>query len=41
MVLVKLPELAVDDVEMFVAEKVCHLVDIIFILEQLQNLEEL
>ena len=33
MVLVQLPELAVDHVEMFVAEEVGHLIDVILVLE--------
>ena len=41
MVLVQLPELAINHVEMLVAEEVCHLIDVVLILEQLQSRQEL
>ena len=41
MVLVELPELAVYHIEVLVAEEVCHLIDVILVLEQLQSWQEL
>ena len=41
MVLVQLPELAINHVEMLVAEEVCHLIDVVLVLEQLQSRQEL
>ena len=38
MVVVERPELAVDDVEMFVGEVICYQVDLFLILQQLQHL---
>ena len=37
MIFVKLPELAVYHIEVLVAEEVGHLIDVIFILKQLQS----
>ena len=39
MVLVELPELAVDDVEVFVREEVHHLVDVVLVVQQRQGLK--
>jgi hypothetical protein len=36
MILVQLPELAINDIKVLVAEKVCDLVDIVFIFNQSQ-----
>ena len=38
MVAIELPEFAVDDVEMFVRKVVCHIVDVLFVLQLGQNL---
>lgn len=40
MVGVQLPELAVDDVEVFVGEVICDLVDIVLLFQQGQRLQE-
>ena len=40
-ILVKLPELAIDHVEVLVAEEVSHLVDIVLVLQEPQRGEEL
>ena len=39
MVLVELPELAVDDVEVFVREEIHHLVDVVLVVKQRQGLQ--
>ena len=39
-VLVKLPELAVDDVEVLVGEVVHHLVDVLLLLQEVQSLHK-
>ena len=41
MIRVQLPELAVDDVEMFVREIISDYVDVLFIFQRLENLKEL
>ena len=38
-VLVELPELAVDDVEVFVREEIHHLVDVVLVVQQRQGLK--
>lgn len=40
MVGVQLPELAVDDIEVFVGEVICDLIDVVLLLQQGQGLQE-
>ena len=40
MVLVKLPELAVDNIKVLVAEIVCDLVYVLFVLDDFENLQK-
>ena len=40
MILVQLPELAVDDIEVFIGEELCDLVDVFLILQETKDCEE-